>query len=117
MNVRTAILGLAVLGAANSAQAREEIYRDKYVVAEVGRVPVLLGNFHGDETVYLKVFGKTYKDVRGEEPFYIFVSELNSIVFVTQEGEEHATLHIVNVETKKVASVALGGLGFGNNIG
>ena len=100
-----------------SCSSLEDVYRDKYVVAETKMRSVLVGNLHGDDSTNLRVFGRLYKNVRGSKPFYIMVPELNSIVFVTQDRKEQRTLHLINLETKKEKSVFLGGLYFGSNIG
>lgn len=100
-----------------SCSSLEDVYRDKYVVAETRMRSVLLGNLHGDDFTTLTIFGRHYRNVNGSKPFYIMVPELNSIVFVTQDRKEQRTLHLINLETKKEKSVFLGGLYFGHNIG
>ena len=94
-----------------------EVYRDKYVIAEVEGPPILTGNLHGEETTYLRAFGKTYKRIRGSKPFYIDIPKLDSIAFVTEDRREHGTLHLVNVQSKKETAVGLGEFSFGGCIG
>jgi len=106
-----------VLSSSSVALGRTEIYRDKYVIAEVETPSILKGNLHGDEIFYLKAFGRTYKWVQGSKPFYIDVPTLSSIAFVTGERQEHSTLHVVNTQTKKETAVLLEGLSFGLEIG
>lgn len=55
----------------------------------------------------LKVFGKTYRDVRGLEPYYINVPALDSILFVTGNnvGQAKATFYLVSVATHQVTKV------------
>ena len=67
--------------------------------------------YHTDLTVH----GKTYKYVRGEEPFYIKVPELDSILFVT--GEQAATFHLINLTTRHETRIDGGNSLVGNWIG
>jgi len=101
-----------------TAHGRTEVYRDKYVIAEIESPTITFWNVHqADEITHLKVFGKTYKRVRGSKPFYIDVPKLASIAFVTEDRQEHDTLHVVNVQSKKETVLALGEFSFGDHIG
>src|SRR6266849_8044726 len=93
------LAGWSALTSNSVAGGRMEVYRDKYVIAEVEGPPILTGNLHGEETTYLRAFGKTYKRIRGSKPFYIDIPKLDSIAFVTEDRREHGTLHLVNVQS------------------
>ena len=67
--------------------------------------------YHTDLTVQ----GKTYKYARGEEPFYIPVPQLDSILFVT--GEQTATFHLINLTTRLETRIDGGNSPFGHWIG
>ncbi len=92
--------GLLITGCVPTSQI---LYKDdKVVVKEKSLVNVL--NVHASkDTTVMTLFGKTYEEVRGAEPFYLEIPGRDSILFVT--GREYdngqATVHIVNVTTKQ----------------
>jgi len=56
------------------------------------------------DTISIKVFGKTYKDVRGWQPYYLEIPGTNWILFVTgpdHNGSGNAVVHLVNLNTKE----------------
>jgi hypothetical protein len=65
---------------------------------------VNLLNVHASHGYFeLSAFGKTYSEVRGYIPFYIPIPEKKSILFVTGRDFDNgqATVHVINLETKK----------------
>jgi len=55
------------------------------------------------DTISIKVFGETYKDVRGYNPYYLEIPGTNLILFVTgpdHNGSGNAVVHLVNLSTK-----------------
>src|SRR2546427_11930603 len=50
--------------------------------------------------------GKTYKEVRGQAPFYLDVPGKDAILFVTGRTYDNgqATVHVLNYKTAKVSS-------------
>ncbi len=55
----------------------------------------------------LKVFDKTYTDVRGLAPYYVKVPALDSILFVTGNnvGKAKATFYLANLTTQQVTKI------------
>ena len=55
------------------------------------------------DTISITVFGKTYKGVRGWQPFYLEIPGTNLILFVTgpdHNGSGNAVVHLINLKTK-----------------
>jgi hypothetical protein len=94
------LLALAALVLAYGAfNAHVETYRDNNVSAGRIRGPLRIINPHADQEHYLKVHGKVYDNVRGIEPYYLDISEMHSILFVTEDHSNNAKFHIVNLVT------------------
>jgi hypothetical protein len=93
---------------------RVETYRDQFVSAGELVSPISLMAVHADRPNYLTIFGKTYRGVQGLKPFYLEVSALDSILFVT--GEDDQTFHLVNLKTKKHLRVDANKTSFGGHI-
>jgi hypothetical protein len=94
-----------------------ETYKDKYVVARTVNPSVIAGFYlRREEYTDLRIFGRNFHNVRGSKPFYIMVTNLNSIVFVTEDRKEQGHLHIMNLKTKVDTKILISGI-FGGNIG
>jgi len=64
-------------------------------------------NVHAShDEMWLVAFGKTYKEVRGQAPFYLEIPGKDSIVFVTGRSYDNgqATVHVLNYKTGKAIS-------------
>src|SRR5207253_5779779 len=97
------------------ACARKTIsYCDENVVAGIQPPPFYPVNVHGGETRFLIVFGKRYNRVRGEQPYYLDIPELRSILFATEDGPEKTSIHLVNVKNKRHVRISLGASVFGH---
>ena len=78
-----------------------------------------LVNVHAShDEMWLVAFGKTYKEVRGQAPFYLEIPGKNSILFVT--GRTHddgqATVHVLNYRTGKEINFPAYDSSIGSNI-
>jgi hypothetical protein len=68
---------------------------------------VNLVNVHAShDEMWLVAFGKTYKEVRGQPPFYLEIPGKDSILFVTGRTYDNgqATVHVLNYKTGKEAN-------------
>lgn len=109
-------LGVIVI-AATVLGATTELYKDPNVRVWQKRTALSAISPHARQPIYLSIFGKVYKNVRGTKPCFIATTEPKSIVFVTEESNESATLHIADFSSKKVTDIAASGLSFGGQIG
>jgi hypothetical protein len=98
------------------ARQKVESFKDKNVVAGEVRNPFKTFFAHLSEDQYLTVGGKTYFHVRGAPPFYLDVTNLESIVFVTGVVDQEATFHVYNLRSKieKIIEGGPGGLWVGH---
>ena len=94
-----------------------ETYRDQNVSAGQIKGPIDFLAVHTGQPSYLKVRGHTFKNVRGLEPFYLPVAEINAVLFVTEEWPHGVTFHIVNLQTGKHTQIEGQGSVFGMYIG
>ena len=94
---------------------RVQAYRDGQVSAGEIVTPVNFISPHADVTHYLTVFGRTYRGVQGMKPFYLAIPDLNSILFVTGDGDQ--VFHLVNLGTKRERHITAEKSGFGGHIG
>ena len=93
-----------------------ETYRDKNVTAGEIETPLSAFSVHTSPTKYLIVNGKTYKGIRGLKPYYLDITNLNSILFVTEGAKYKTTVHVVNLQSKREIEFQ-GVSGFGSSIG
>src|SRR5262245_57236562 len=49
---------------------------------------------------HMKVYGRHYAEVRGAEPCYLEIPQINSLLFVTG-GNGKAVVHMVNINSHK----------------
>ncbi len=99
----------------------KEIYTDdKVKVIERTRMYFPFTNPHAtSDTTSMKVFGRTYKNVRGTNPFYLEIPDRDSILFVTGRSYDdgQATVHVLNLTTQNVVSFPAHDSHIGMNIG
>jgi hypothetical protein len=93
-----------------------ETYKDNVVSAGLVRVPLRLINPHVDQNNYLEVHGKYYEHVRGVQPYYLPLPEIEAILFVTEDRSNHAEFHIVSLKSGKVTDIFGGKSSFGGHI-
>src|SRR5262249_6469599 len=96
---------------------RQETYRSDGVSAGRVRTLLTLVSAHSGEECYLKAWGRTYRGVRGVQPFYLEVPALDSILFVTVGHSGRATFHIVRRCGGREVRVDGGRAEFGGHIG
>jgi len=92
-----------MLPLAGCMKSTSVVYSDKNVTVTL-KDTVNFINVHASHGYFeMTVFGEKYSEVRGWIPFYIEIPEKESILFVT--GREYdngqATIHVVNLNTKK----------------
>jgi len=76
-------------------------------------------NVHAShDEMWLVAFGKTYKEVRGQAPFYLNIPGKDSILFVTGRTYDNgqATVHVLNYKTGKLISFPAFDSRIGQNI-
>jgi len=101
-----------------SKQGKSNItYRDGKVIAGTQLPSFYPLNVHGGESTFLIVLGKRYNRVRGEQPYYLTIPQLDSILFVTEKGADRVTIHVVNLRTKKDMRLDPINETFGHHIG
>ena len=98
-----AVAVCAVCYCANAST--EVIYKDdKVTVTETIHSYIPFSAHAGiSDTISITVFGKTYKDVRGCQPYYLEIPGTNLFLFVTgpdHNGNGNAVVHLVNPNTK-----------------
>lgn len=111
------ILGLAFGLLRSIAPSDVQTFSDAYITAGESRRRIDVVFPHRSPQQYLIFNGNRYSPIRGSEPYYIHIPELNSIAFVTESDEHRVALHLAALDSKKVVSVPLGSSGFGWNIG
>ncbi len=119
--MKTNLLFLTLLCAILCSCAHETTvsYEDtKVKVLEKNTVNFLNVHASHDE-MWLEAFGKTYKDVRGLDPYYLEIPGKDSILFVTGRtyDDGQATVHILNLKTQKEIHLPAFDSSIGRNIG
>jgi hypothetical protein len=61
--------------------------------------------------------GRTYRGVRGLEPFYLKLPLLNAILFVTNTGRDSLAFHVIALSNLTEMKIPGEKLSFGNHIG
>lgn len=72
---------------------------------------------HLDNHRFIKVDGKRFSPVKGFKPYYIRLPELNSLLFVTREGDDHSILWLYNLSTRHFTRIDGGTTMLGSGIG
>jgi len=122
MRMRLAItavtLFLASFGVfATGCRYKLQQFQDKNASGGELRSPLQKIFAHLSEEFYIKVNGKTFKDVRGTLPFYLEIPQLHSILFVTGKMDCPARFHVCDLKTKREKIIEGGPVGFGWDIG
>jgi hypothetical protein len=108
------LLVLPIIG----CRHRIETFRESNVSGGELRSPFQDVFAHISEEHYLKINGKTYRDVMGDPPYYLEIPELHSLLFVTgNEDKGNVKFHIFCRETGQEAVINGGQLHFGFDIG
>ena len=114
-------LGTTLLLCSCLSTSKNVVYEDeRVVVTERVSFYVIPPNVHaGSDTISMRLFGKRYKEVRGTPPYYLEIPGTESILFVTGRDydEGQATVHIVDLKTKKRFSFAAHDSHIGSDIG
>ena len=111
MNSRRAVyLWIAFLALSACSKTKKIPPRIKIEVA-----PII--HPHTSPNNKLIVDGNKYSRVRGLEPFYINIPELNSILFLCEQPNYHVVAHLYNLDSKKDRACEFGSLIFGLGIG
>jgi hypothetical protein len=117
-NPRWRILAVvSMLLVVSCVRGKKQVYSDTKVIVESKHPPLYPFNVHGGETVYLEVGGRSFKNVRGTQPFYLNVPQSDSILFVTEGEPFRVTFHIFNLSTRRDTPIDGHGSSFGWNIG
>lgn len=74
-------------------------------------------NPHHSPVKNIHLFGKTYRDVAGVVPSYLWIPELESVLFVLNTKGSSNEVHIVNLRNRKASKFMIPMIGFGNDIG
>jgi hypothetical protein len=107
-----------VVALATSCRSAERQGKAEIKSMEPG-IGQILANPHGGGMGALAINGTRYKDVLGLYPYYLEISELHSIVFVTRTGPGKGQLHLYDLRAKSDASFPPSAdmFGFGMRIG
>lgn len=101
-----AIIVFGLLALCGCSHVTRPYYRDELVeVTEHATVHLL--NVHGStHTEILTIWGRDFKDVRGRKPCYLRIPERDMILFVTGRTYDggQATVHLAEIQTKKIIS-------------
>ena len=62
-----------------------------------------LVNIHASAGRALRIDGKVYENVQGYTPYYLVITNLDSIFFVTEQPNGFVTYHIYNLKNRKDA--------------
>ena len=114
------ILGCTVLviicGCSHYTKPR---FKDQNVeVIEKGTVNYLSVHSSHDEAV-LKIFGKSFRPIRGQAPYYLSLPDTNLILFVSGRtyDDGQAIVHIANLSARKIQSFPAHDSHIGGDIG
>jgi len=92
-------------------------YRDELVTCGKVRRPMDALAVHSRGENFIRVGGRTYRGVRGLQPFYLRLPQLNSILFVTDAGGDGVDFHIIKVGDWAEVRIHGEKLSFGGHIG
>lgn len=94
------ILILLAIAAALLHKHKVQSFRNQFASGGELRSPVQSFFVHGmSEEHYLSIGGITYRQVRGSEPFYLDVTQIQSIVFVTGKVDRKSQIHVLNKQS------------------
>jgi len=92
-------------------------YNSGLVASGVVRRPLDTLAVHASRENFLRVGGKIYRRVRGLQPFYLRLPQLQSILFITDVGRDGADFHIVRTNDWSELRIRGEKLSFGGHIG
>lgn len=96
---------------------RREDFRDPYIASGVVGTPISHLSLHATfQPRYIQVFGKTYYNIRGNPPYYLSLTNISCILFVTEPSKYGMTFNVLNMKTKAIAKIDGKGCGFGYGI-
>src|SRR5690349_13766193 len=89
-----------------AAASNEVVYKDaKVTVTETRHSNIPFSAHAGiSDKISITIFGRTYKEVRGWQHYYLEIPGTNLILFVTgpdHNGNGNAVVHLVNLDTKE----------------
>lgn len=119
MNLAKEILAFAACALLSSCAHKTTVaYQDKKVTVfhkQTFYYPLVHG---GHDEMWLVAFGQTYKEVRGQVPFYLEIPGKDSILFVTGRdfNDGQATVHVLNYKTAKEIHFPAHDSSIGSNI-
>ena len=117
-NIVTGTVCICLVFSATSCRHKVESFSDKNFSGGELRSPLQDVFAHISEEHYLKINGKTYRNVKGGSPYYLEIPELHSVLFVTgDEDKGNVKFHIVNRETGHETVIKGGQIHFGFDIG
>jgi hypothetical protein len=95
------LLAVLCLALCSCAHSTKTVYQDDKVKV-VNRDTINFLNVHAShDEMWLEAFGKTYKELRGQAPFYLEIPGKDSILFVTGKtyDDGQAIVHVLNVKS------------------
>jgi hypothetical protein len=92
-------------------------YKDEVVTCGEVRRPLDVLAVHSGRENFIRVGGRTYRRVRGLQPFYLRLPRLDSILFVTSAGDSGVEFHIVRVGDWTDIKIRGEKLSFGAHVG
>jgi hypothetical protein len=92
-------------------------YRDELVRAGSIRRPLDVLAVHSGPDNFVSVDGRTYRHVRGLPPYYLRLDRLDSILIVTDAGDDSVELHIIKIGSWAEIRIPGKKLSFGGEIG
>ena len=101
--IRTILVALSCAALCSCARSTKVAYEDDKVKV-LHKDTVNFVNVHAShDEMWLVALGKTYKEVRGQVPFYLEIPGKDSILFVTGRTYDNgqATVHVLNCKTGK----------------
>lgn len=72
---------------------------------------------HISEGTFLKIGDRTYKNLRGVEPYYLAIPAIEAILFMVEGRNDNVTIHVVFLSDHKDIEFEAGEFGLGSNIG
>ncbi len=105
---------LALLLSACQRRERDNVASTTNI--SVGKIvrPTDMLNIHSSKWAYIEVAGQKYVNLRGKAPYYLGIPGTETILFVTEDKNYQATIHVVNLVTQKHFSITgAGSLGRG----
>ena len=71
---------------------------------------------HAEDPKTLEVLNRRFPNVRGTEPFYLQATNANMLVFANENASSEY-IHVVDLDHKRIHTIAADNLGFGGFIG